>query len=250
MPLAALVAPVLGAFGVSAGTASLIGAGVSVAGSLLGGHGGGGGNPAVSAANQAANTQLQMYQQTRQDLLPFASSGASAMSQLANIFGFGPNGGGPNAAAATSQLANFPGYQFGRDQGVQALDRSAASRGLLLSGAQLQDTQKFGTNYAMQQAWQPYVSGLEYASSLGENAAAQTGNNGASAAAGAAQSQLAGGSAALNQQTAIANNLQSGLAQYQLQNPSGTINSSGPSPSQLEGAGFTNTGYLPDDPPY
>lgn len=217
MPLAALVGPVLGAFGVSAGTASLIGAGVSVAGSLLGGGAGGSGgsNPAVSAANQAAATQLQMYQQTRQDLQPFMSTGTSALGQLANIFGFGPGGTGqPNAAAATSQLTQFPGYQFGLNQGVQALDRSAASRGLLLSGAQLQDTQKFGQGYAMQQAWQPYVSGLQWASNLGENAAAGVGQSGATAAAGAAQSQLAGGSAALNQQNLLQSQLQQSASQF------------------------------------
>lgn len=217
MPLAALVAPVLGAFGVSAGTASLIGAGVSVAGSLLGGgggSGGGGSNPAVDAANTAAQTQLQMYNQTRQDLMPFSSSGASAMSQLATLFGFGPGGGGPNAAAATSQLANFPGYQFGQQQGVQALDRSAASRGLLLSGAQLKDTQQFGTQYAMQQAWQPYVSGLQFAANLGENAAAQTGTAGAAAANGAAQSQQNAGQAQLTQQNVTQSQLAQNVANF------------------------------------
>lgn len=226
MPLTALVAPVLGAFGVSAGTANLIGSVAGVAGSLLGG--GSGGNPAVSAANTAANTQLQMYQQTRQDLQPFMSAGTGALSQLASIFGFGPGGTGqPNAQAAMSQLSQFPGYQFGQQQGVQALDRSAASRGLLLSGAQLKDTQKFGTDYAMQQAWNPYVSGLQYASTLGENAAAGVGTAGANAAQGAAQSQLAGGGAALNQQNLLQSQLQSALTGFQNQGGGQYSNSSG-----------------------
>lgn len=151
----------------------------------------------LQASQLASQTQLQMYNQTRSDLMPFSSTGASAMSQLASIFGFGPSGTGtPNASAATSALAQFPGYQFGMDQGVQALDRSAASRGLLLSGAQLKDTQQFGQNYAQQQAWQPYVSALQSASSLGENAAAITGNAGSTAATGSANALLAGGSAA------------------------------------------------------
>ena len=193
--------------------AAILGSAVIGAGaSMIGSH------QAASAAKNASATQLQMYQQTRSDLQPFMAGGASAFSQLANIFGFGPGGTGmPNAAAAMSQLTQFPGYQFGLDQGVQALDRSAASRGMSLSGAQLQDAQKFGQGYAMQQAWQPYVSGLQYASSLGENAAAQVGNAGTSAASGAAQSQLAAGSAQANGTAGVANALTSGLQQYAMQ---------------------------------
>lgn len=181
---------------------------------------------ATQAADTASQTQLQMYQQTRTDLQPFMQGGASAFSQLASIFGFGPGGTGmPNAQAAMSQLTQFPGYQFGLDQGVQALDRSAASRGMALSGAQLQDAQKFGQGYAMQQAWQPYVSGLQWASNLGENAAAGVGQAGATAANGAAQAQLQGGLAAgqagANGVAGVANSLQSGLQQYMLQQGQG-----------------------------
>lgn len=181
---------------------------------------------AESAASTAAQTNLEMFDRSEARLAPFTSTGTSALSQLANIFGFGPGGSGsPNAAAAQSQLSQFPGFTFGRDQGVQALDRSAASRGLLRSGAQLQDVQKFGTDYAMQQAWAPYVSGLEYASSLGENAAAGTGSLGAAAAAQAGNAQFQGGidaaSARGNGIANVGNILSSGLQQYALQNPGG-----------------------------
>ena len=181
------------------------------------------GNDAKSAADTAANTQLQMYNQTRTDLLPFQTTGASALSQLAAIYGLGPGGSGsPSATAAMSQLTQFPGYQFGLQQGQTALDTSAASRGLLLSGSQLQASQQFGTNYALQQAWNPYVSGLQSLSTLGENAAAGTGSAGTAAASGAAQSQLAAGSASGNATANITNTLQSALQQYALTNPSGS----------------------------
>lgn len=203
------------------GAAILGAAGIAGVGSVI--ASGTASNAAQNSADTAANTQLQMFNQTKQTLSPFVSTGTNAMSQLASIFGYGQGGTGtPDAAAATSQLTQFPGYQFGLDQGVQALDRSAASRGLLLSGAQLQDTQKFGQNYAMQQAWQPYVSGLQWASNLGENAAAGTGQLGATAAAGAASSQLQGGlaagSAASAGDASVANILSSGLNSYALQN--------------------------------
>lgn len=152
-------------------------------------------NAQTQAAQDAQNTQLQMYNQTRSDLSPFMTAGTGALSQLANIFGFGAGGSGPNANAALSQLTQFPGYQFGLDQGVQALDRSAASKGLLLSGAQLKDAQTFGQDYAQQQAWAPYVSELNTLSGQGENAAAGVGNAGTAAGQGIASSQLAAGQA-------------------------------------------------------
>lgn len=177
---------------------AVIAAGVGAAGTIASSViGAGAANKAANAQTQAAKdaqaTQLQMYNQTRSDLSPFMTAGTGALSQLASIFGFGPGGGGPNASAAMSQLSQFPGYQFGRDQGIQALDRSAASKGLLLSGAQLKDAQEFGTNYAMTQAWNPYISELNTISGQGENAAAGVGTAGAAAGQGIAQSQLAAG---------------------------------------------------------
>lgn len=102
----------------------------------------------------------------------------------------------PVAANALSQLTQYPGYQFGLNQGTTALDRSAASRGLLLSGAQLKDTQEFGQNYAQQQGWQPYVSQLSSLAGIGENAGAQQGTIGANTGSSVANSQLAAGQAA------------------------------------------------------
>lgn len=45
-------------------------------------------------------------------------------------------------------LANTPGFQFGMDQGMQALNRTAAARGGLLSGQALKGAQRFGQDYA------------------------------------------------------------------------------------------------------
>lgn len=172
----------------------------------------------TNAANNATATQLKMYEQTRSDLSPFMGAGTGALGQLANIFGFGPGGtGSPNAAAAQSQLTAFPGYQFGLDQGIQGLDRSAASRGLVLSGAQLKDAQAYGQGYAQQQAWQPYISELNQVSGLGESAAAGVGNAGITTGAGVAQSQLAAGQAAAGGAVAQGNILGSGLNQLSSQ---------------------------------
>lgn len=200
--------------------AAVIGAVGAIGGAAISAHGAqSAANTQANAANQAAATQLQMYNQTRSDLLPYMTTGTSALGQLANLWGIGPGGNGtPNAAAATSALTQFPGYQFGLQQGGQALDRSAASRGLLLSGAQLQAAQQFGTNYAMQQAWQPYVSQLNSFASLGENAGAQVGNNGLQTAQNIGQAQLSAGNAQANgilgTTNAIGNGFNSLLSSY------------------------------------
>lgn len=119
---------------------------------------------------------------------------------------------GPNAAAALAQLTKFPGYQFGLDQGQQALDRSAASRGMTLSGAQLKASQEFGNNYAQQAAWAPYISELNNVSLSGQNAAAGVGSAGTTAGAGIAQSQLAAGQAQAAGSVAAGNAYGSALA--------------------------------------
>lgn len=164
-----------------------------------------GGQTISDAANLGAQTQLGMYQQTRSDLNPFISTGTSALSQLASLFGLnGANGGMPNGAAMTSALTATPGYQFGRDQGSAALDRSAASRGLALSGSQLQAQQQFGTDYAIQQAWQPYVTQLNTLASGGQSAATNLGQLGGQAASGAASDYVLGGQALGNAQAQAA----------------------------------------------
>lgn len=121
------------------------------------------------------------------------------------------SGATPMPGAAGSDLSkllqSFPGYQFGRDQGVQALDRSAASRGLALSGGQMKDVATFGTNYAMQQAWNPYISELNSMAGLGENAAAGVGNNGVNVGNSVGNNIMSGGEAAASGIVGSANNI-------------------------------------------
>lgn len=208
MPSISLPVAVLGA--------GALGIGGGIASSIISSNAAGKAADAqTQAANTAANTQLGIFNQTQSNLAPYNQMGQSALSQLASLFGLGPGGsGGPSqqsAGAATSALTNYPGYQFGLGQGQQALDRSAASRGLLLSGAQLKDSQQFGQQYGLQQAWNPYVSQLNNFASLGENAAATTGNIGANTGASVANSQLAAGQATASGIVGSSNAINSGI---------------------------------------
>ena len=198
-------------------------------------------NAQVQAANTAANTQLSMYNSTKQSLSPFTSLGSNAFTQLASIFGFGGNGStAPNMTALTSQLQQTPGYQFALGQGTQALDRSAASRGLDLSGGQLKDLTNYGQGLALSNAYQPYISQLNSAAGLGESAAAMTGNLGASAANGIASSQLAAGQASAAGTVSTANILGSGLNQFanSFNNPNLGSSYGGQALAALGGGGY------------
>lgn len=120
----------------------------------------------ISAEQSASDRDLQwdMYQQQREDadrfygqgkgdlnagydaalgtLQPYASNGQAASNRLAALAGIG------GGAAQTEALSQDPGYQFRMSEGIGALDRSAASKGLLLSGAQLKGVNDYGQGMA------------------------------------------------------------------------------------------------------
>lgn len=90
-----------------------------------------------------------------------------SLTMLKNALGLnGPEG----AAAATAAFQGGPGYQFKMDQGLQALDRSAAARGLTGSGNQSIDTIKFAQGTA-DQGWQDWENRLGGLTTLGQTAA-------------------------------------------------------------------------------
>lgn len=121
----------------------------------------------ISAEQSASDRDLQwqMYQQQREDadrfygqgkgdlntgydaalgtLQPYTSNGPAAANRLAALAGLGGDG---NSVA--DALRQDPGYQFRMSEGIGALDRSAASKGLLLSGAQLKGINDYGQGMA------------------------------------------------------------------------------------------------------
>jgi hypothetical protein len=95
----------------------------------------------------AGNEVRQGYGQAIDTLSPFASP--NALMQLHDMAGIARPG------EATARDYDFqstdPSYKWRLEQGQEALDRSAASRGMLLSGAQLRGSQEFGQNAASQE---------------------------------------------------------------------------------------------------
>ena len=95
-------------------------------------------NAAIAAEQKALERQIGLQE-------PFRQVGVNALAQY------------PGAAAPSYQpfgMAQFqadPGYQFRMSEGLKALERSAASRGILSSGQTLKDITRFGQDTASQE---------------------------------------------------------------------------------------------------
>lgn len=161
----------------------------------------------TAAAQTAANTSLGMYNTTRSDLAPFRNIGGVAADQLQSRLSDLTS----PIVMDQATLEKTPGYQFNLTQGLKATQNSAAARGLGSSGAALKGAATFATGLAdstYQNQFNNAVTNQTNAYNrlfnlvnTGENAAAQTGSAGTSAANTAANAQIGAG----NAQAAAAN---------------------------------------------
>lgn len=103
----------------------------------------------MSAENIAF--QREMAAEQREDFAPWTEAGGQALDRLWAGIQSG------EFEVGNIDVKQDPGYQFRMNEGVEALDKSAAARGRLLSGAQ----NKAITDYAQGQASQEY--GAAYA---------------------------------------------------------------------------------------
>lgn len=94
-----------------------------------------------------------------------------------------------------------PGYQFGLDEGLKTLDRGAAARGNMLSGAQMKAGVRYGNDYATTKFQEAYNrNALERQTSFQQRNALITGGQaGVNLQAGAAQNMANAGGNALMQ---------------------------------------------------
>lgn len=77
-------------------------------------------------------------------LQPFVDSGTGSIRLLSDALGV--NGAGPQSAFYNS-FQTDPGFMASQQAGIDALDKSAASRGLLRSGGQQRDLFSFGQRF-------------------------------------------------------------------------------------------------------
>jgi hypothetical protein len=208
---------------------------------FLGGAFGGGGDQIDKATNQAVQSDWTGAQLASDNYWgaekgahsqfgynyydPYSSTGANANAMYANALGLnGPQGN----QDATAAFQTAPGYQFATQQGIQALDRSAAGSGMFGSGNAAMALNDYGQGMANQQYgnWMQGLSGLNaqgLTAATGQTARSKTladytmeagiaaGNADAAAGLGAGSNLLQGGIASAQANMAGGGNLFSAL---------------------------------------
>lgn len=173
-------------------------------------------NAQEQAAQDASNTQLTMYNQTRSDQAPWRQAGGSAVGALSNYYGLpGANGVTPNPATTAANdnalIQNLPGYQFNLQQGNQAVQRNLAANGLLDSGAAQKALTQYGQGAATSATGQ-YLNGLQSLAGLGQTSAGQTGYQGGQAANQIGSNQIYAGNAQASGYANQSNAINQGLS--------------------------------------
>lgn len=143
---------------------SLVGAGASLLGS----------RQQADAARSAQDQSWNIFQQQRQDFAPWREAGARGLTRLERL--------------VNVPFEQSPGYNFRFNEGVRAIDRAAAARGMLGSGARLRALQRYGQGLAADE-YGTYLNRLAALAGIGQTATSQS----AAASAPFAQAGLQAG---------------------------------------------------------
>lgn len=164
-----------------------------------------------AAAKEAGAQELAMFEQNREDMMPWRDAGLASLNKLSDLLGTSANTGaeGYGSLLKPFGMSDFqadPGYEFRMSEGLKALDRSASAKGKLFSGEAGKSLQRFGQGLASDEYGKAYdrfntnqsniYSRLAGLSGTGQTAGAQVANLGATATSNA-NNWLTGGAASL-----------------------------------------------------
>ena len=196
------------------------------------------------AADKSIAAQREMFDIGRADLAPYREGGTTAQNQLMQLLGIGgdQNAQGYGRYAKDFGMSDFttdPGYQFRLEQGMKALNASAAAKGMGMSGANIKGATEYGQNLGSQEyqnAFNRYqtnrtaqLAPLQSLYAGGQAAAAGSaaqagalgtnlGNTYTNLGQGLGQAAVASGNAQasgyLNQANAVTNALNQGMSSY------------------------------------
>lgn len=135
-----------------------IAGGAAIVGSVIGGKAAkSAANTQAASADRATQAQLEMFERQVELQEPFREAGLAGQNRLLQLLGLGEDkkakdfGKYASAEFGMDKFTADPGYAFRMSEGMKALDRSAASRGGLLSGATLKGAQRYGQDLASQE---------------------------------------------------------------------------------------------------
>lgn len=194
----------------------------------------------ADATQHAADLQYQQWRESVDLQEPWRKAGEQALNKLIPLTDYTP--------FSMAQFQADPGYGFRMSEGMKALERSAAARGGLLSGATLKGIQRYGQDLASQEytnAFNRYqteraarLQPLQSLAGLGQTTAQQIGQSGQQMATGVGEALTSGAAARasgyVGQANALTGALNTGFTNYQNQqllNRLGSVN-----------AGYSSTG--------
>jgi hypothetical protein len=97
----------------------------------------------AAASDRASDVQREMFERNVELNAPFREAGINALNKLVPLTEYQNFG--------MDQFQQDPGYAFRMSEGMKGLERSAAARGGLLSGATLKGIQRYGQDLASQE---------------------------------------------------------------------------------------------------
>lgn len=191
---------------------------VGVGTAVVGAYGASKSAEAVGDASAASNElQMAMYEQTREDQEPWRIAGANALKRVEDT---------PDFKFTSKDFMEMkdPSYEWRVSEGINAMDRSAASRGRLLSGAQDKAITRYGQEAGAQEYSNAFNKKLtEYNANLAKDQSlAQVGQSatnvvagvGANTANAMSKATLAAGQAQSEAYGGIATSINQGAENY------------------------------------
>jgi len=173
-------------------------------------------NTQANAANRSADLQYKQYQEDVTRQKPFYDVGVNALPELVKASKYTPFG--------MQQFQQDPGYGFRLKEGQQALDRSAAARGGLISGGALKAAQRYGQEMGSQEytnAFNRYqaerqarLGPLQAMTGMGQTTAQQIGAAGQNMAGNVGEAYQGAANARASGYVGGANAITSGLGTY------------------------------------
>jgi len=110
----------------------------------------------VRSTEEASRVQREMFDRQVQLQEPFRQGGITGQNRIMELLGIGgdASAGDYGRYGRDFSMNDFeadPGYAFRLSEGNKALERSAAARGMLLSGSMFKGAQRFGQDLASQE---------------------------------------------------------------------------------------------------
>ena len=206
----------------------------------------------AAAADRAAEGQERMFERQVELSEPWRKAGEQALNKLIPLTDYQTFG--------MPQFQADPGYGFRMSEGMKALERSAAARGGLLSGATLKGIQRFGQDLGSQEyqnAFNRYqaeraarLGPLQSLAGVGQTTAQQIGEAGMRTAANIGETQMSGAAARASGYVGGANALTQGLGTYLNYSQGQNMLNALRSPTAAASTGYTPTTDYSFSPDY